>query len=59
MAGHRKWSEIRHKSSPERRAQIDAEVQTLFNLVKPVVDAADPEGLLKIGAPGYEYDHES
>ena len=58
MAGHTKWSEIKHKASPERRVQRDAKLRARSAIVKRTVDAADPEGLLRMGAPDDEYDSE-
>lgn len=39
-----------------KRKQQDAQEKLVYGIVKKVIDANDPESLLKLGAPKDEYD---
>lgn len=41
---------------PAKRKQPDTQEKLVYGIVKKIVDACDPESLLKLGAPKEEYD---
>lgn len=43
----------------DRRKRLEALEQRVYNVVKKVIDAKDPESLIKMGAPDDEYDDAS
>jgi hypothetical protein len=56
--GWKTWATTYSSSRPPTVEERDQRDQEAFAAVRRVVDAADPEGLLGLGAPADEYDPE-
>jgi len=50
---------ITHEDRMENQQKLAAKEQRVYQMVKKILDKADPEDLLKMGAPSDEYDSES
>lgn len=50
---------VTHEDRIEAQQKLAAKEQRVYQVVKKIIDKADPEDLLKIGAPKDEYDPES